>query len=73
MARHELAPKSAIRAEDLIVGERVPTGHKVATGAIAAGEAVPKYDQIIGFAGRDIAPGEHVHVHNLEMRVFDRD
>ena len=24
-----------------------------------------RYNQIIGFATRDIAPGEHVHVHNL--------
>jgi altronate hydrolase len=55
------------------VGERVPTGHKVATRAIAAGEPVRKYDQIIGFASRDIAPGEHVHVHNLEMGDFARD
>ena len=39
----------------------------------AAGEPVRKYDQIIGFASADIAPGEHVHVHNVEMRDFDRD
>ena len=32
-----------------------------------------KYDQIIGFAREDIAPGEHVHVHNVEMRDFARD
>ena len=73
VARHELAPKSAVGAENLVVVERVPTGHKVATSAIVAGEPVRKYDQIIGFASRDIAPGEHVHVHNLEMRNFDRD
>ena len=26
-----------------------------------------RYNQIIGFASRDIAPGEHVHLHNLAM------
>ena len=51
----------------------VPAGHKVATRAIARGEVVRKYDQVIGFASSDIAPGEHVHVHNVEMRGFDRD
>src|SRR3954451_8607903 len=46
----------------------VPRGHKVAVAAIAAGEAVRKYGQVIGYATRPIAPGEHVHLHNLEMR-----
>ncbi len=32
-----------------------------------------KYNQIIGFATADIAPGEHVHTHNLAMGDFDRD
>ena len=45
----------------------VPAGHKVATHAIAAGAPVRRYNQIIGFASRDIAAGEHVHVHNLDM------
>jgi altronate hydrolase len=44
----------------------VPPGHKVATQAIAAGEAVRRYDQIIGHATQAIAPGQHVHVHNLK-------
>src|SRR3546814_8725338 len=40
---------------------------------IAAGEAVRKYNQIIGFAGTDIPAGEHVHVHNCVMGDFERD
>ncbi len=40
-------------------------GHKVAVKAIAAGSAVVKYAQAIGRATQDIAPGEHVHSHNL--------
>lgn len=31
-----------------------------------------KYGQIIGFAGRAIREGEHVHVHNVAYREFDR-
>ena len=43
----------------------IPPGHKVAARAIAAGEAVRRYNQIIGFASKPIAAGEHVHTHNL--------
>jgi altronate hydrolase len=45
----------------------------VATAVIALGEPVRKYGQIIGFATKDISPGEHLHVHNLEVRDFSRD
>ncbi|GGI80950.1 galactarate dehydratase [Saccharopolyspora subtropica] len=50
----------------------VPRGHKVAVHDIAAGSEVRRYGQVIGFAGRDIAGGEHVHLHNLEYREFER-
>ena len=46
----------------------IPRGHKVATRFIPAGEAIVKYAQIIGYASRDIEPGEHVHVQNTEFR-----
>jgi altronate dehydratase small subunit len=41
-------------------------GHKVALVTIPAGGSVVKYGEVIGRATRAIAPGEHVHVHNLE-------
>ena len=40
-------------------------GHKIARRAIAAGEKVLKYGAPIGSATRAIAPGQHVHVHNM--------
>lgn len=43
-------------------------GHKLALRAIAAGEDVVKYGFPIGYAAEDIAPGQHVHVHNLASR-----
>ena len=43
----------------------VPLCHKFALRAIAAGTPVVKYGETIGRASRDIAPGEHVHIHNL--------
>jgi altronate hydrolase len=52
---------------------RIGLGHKVALKPIKKGEAVCKYGQIIGFASRDIAPGDHVHVHNVSAELFERD
>ncbi len=49
----------------LEAGEAIPLCHKVALAAIAPGEAVVKYGQPIGRAVAAIAPGAHVHVHNM--------
>jgi altronate hydrolase len=51
----------------------IRAGHKVALQAIPEGAAICKYGQIIGFASRAIAPGEHVHVHNVKLGAFERD
>jgi altronate hydrolase len=55
------------------LGSNVGMGHKVALSPIRKGEAVYKYGQIIGFASKDIAPGDHVHVHNVSADAFERD
>jgi len=44
----------------------IPIYHKMALVAIPAGQIVFKYGQPIGIASKDILPGQHVHVHNLE-------
>ena len=44
---------------------RLPLGLKVAARAISAGEKIIKYGAAIGSATCTIAPGEHVHTHNL--------
>ena len=44
-------------------------GHKYALCAIRAGENVIKYGMPIGHATCDIAPGEHVHVHNVATNL----
>lgn len=51
----------------------IPRGHKIAVDRIAQESPVMKYGQIIGFASEDIAPGAHVHVHNVCMGEFERD
>jgi altronate hydrolase len=73
IARTQLVGGTLVADEKVTVAGLVPPGHKVATRAIRAGEPVKRYNQIIGFASRDIAPGEHVHLNNLAMGAFDRD
>jgi altronate hydrolase len=58
---------------DVVVANLVPAGHKIATRAVAVGEPVVRYGQIIGVATQPIAPGHHVHVQNLAMSEFARD
>jgi arabinonate dehydratase len=53
--------------------QRVPRGHKMAAAAIAKGQPVVKFGQIIGFAKADIQRGEWVHEHNVGVHDFERD
>ena len=62
-----------VAVEDIATSALIPTGHKVATQAIPKGAAVRKYAQIIGYASEDIAPGAHVHTHNIDFRNTDVD
>ena len=71
VARVDLLPGAEL--EGLPATQRIPAGHKVATRPIPTGEPIRKFDQIIGFATTDIAPGEHIHVHNCGMGEFARD
>ncbi|MBL0289758.1 MAG: altronate dehydratase [Betaproteobacteria bacterium] len=73
IARQQLVGGTVLVGENVKVAGLVPPGHKIATRALRAGDPVRRYNQIIGFASRDVAAGEHVHLNNLEMRAFDRD
>src|SRR5262245_53906393 len=73
-ARHLPAGTSfALDGRSVTLSGRVGLGHKVALVPIKKGEAVYKYGQIIGFASQEIAPGDHVHVHNVAADAFERD
>ncbi len=72
IARRQLLGGTVIAEEGVTVTGLVPPGHKVATRPIGAGEAVWRYGQIIGHATQAIAPGQHVHVHNLAFSDFAR-
>jgi altronate hydrolase len=72
IARATLLPGVPV-ADGVMATQRIPPGHKIALRAIEHGERILKYNQIIGLATRAIAPGEHVHVHNMGMGDFDKD
>lgn len=52
--------------ETIPARDDIPKFHKMAAAPIAAGDRCYKYGESIGVATRDIRPGEHVHVHNIE-------
>jgi altronate hydrolase len=56
-------------AAGVTVASDVAKGHKIAVRPIAAGEPVLKFGFPIGTATRDIAPGEHVHTHNVRTAL----
>lgn len=60
----------SVAGRDVEVSAFLDVGHKFAVRAIAAGERVVKYGAPIGRATRDIAPGEYVHLHNLESEYI---
>ena len=73
IARQQLLGGAVLAEEGgLRVAGLIPPGHKVATRAISAGEAVRRYNQVIGHATQAIAAGQHVHTHNLAFANFER-
>jgi altronate hydrolase len=72
IARQQLLGGTVLAGEGVTVTGLIPPGHKVATRPIAAGEAVRRYDQVIGSATQAIQPGQHVHTHNLAFSEFAR-
>jgi altronate hydrolase len=76
IALQDIAPGTRLSVPgsgEIVSTARIPAGHKMATRPVAAGSPVHRYSQIIGFASREILPGDHVHVHNLAMGNFVHD
>jgi altronate hydrolase len=51
----------------------VMPGHKIAREDIPLGGAITKFGQVIGYATKPIAAGEHVHTQNCEFGAHDQD
>ena len=59
--------------QSIRVNADVGAGHKVALSDVEVGQPVRRYGQVIGFATRPIAPGDHVHTHNLAVGDMQLD
>ena len=75
VALRDLAEGATIEVDGVRVTliEPVARGHKLALRAIAAGEPVVKYGAPIGVATAPIAPGAHVHTHNVKTSLSGLD
>ncbi len=60
--------RPAAAPAEIEVRSAIPFGHKLALAPIGRGQPVIKYGEVIGLASADIAPGEHVHVHNVDSQ-----
>ncbi len=67
VAMRRLEAGETVDGEGVAARAPIPSGHKVAARAIHAGETIHKYGQVIGVATADVAPGAHVHTHNMAM------
>lgn len=68
-----LPARTALIEPELTLVDDIPAMHKVALTAIAKGEPILKYGQMIGVASQSIQPGEHVHSHNCMMGEAAKD
>jgi len=73
VARTDVGIGATIDGEGISSRSQVPAGYKIASTDIRKGEAIRKYNVVIGFAATDIAAGTMVHGHNMEFREFERD
>lgn len=55
-----------VEGRAVAVASDLGLGHKIARRAHAPGDKVIKYGAPIGSVTRPIAPGDHVHTHNLK-------
>jgi (2R)-sulfolactate sulfo-lyase subunit alpha len=53
---------------EIVAGETIPLGHKIALRDFSPGDTVIKYGEDIGKAVAKIQKGAHVHVHNLKTK-----
>ncbi|MBP0447298.1 altronate dehydratase [Roseomonas sp. SSH11] len=73
VARMPVPAGTPVPAENTVTLHDVPSGHKIAARFIAKGEAVKKYNTVIGFASEDLQPGTWMHSHNILFDDVEKD
>ncbi|MCX5579299.1 altronate dehydratase family protein [Kaistia terrae] len=71
VARAVIPAGTVLPGSNVVARSEIPSGHKISIQPIEAGEPVLKYGQVIGTASAAIQPGDHVHLHNLDMQESD--
>lgn len=51
---------------EITLAQDVALGHKIARQALHMGDKVLRLGAVIGSVTREVAPGEHLHLHNLK-------
>ncbi len=73
VALKPLAAGTALEGFPMKARDSIPAGHKIALHRIEVGRPISKFNQIIGFSGSTILPGQHVHTHNVTIYDFCRN
>ena len=73
VARQPVPAGTWIASEGFAALSDIPLGHKMASRPIAQGEPVLKYNTVIGYAARDVAPGTHMHNDTIRFDTVARD
>ena len=73
IALQDIAAGTDLPEFGLTAQDHIPAGHKLALVAHAPGAVLRRYGQMIGLATAPIAPGAHVHGHNLGMGAHQQD
>ena len=73
VALKPLSKGSTVAADPytVVLNEDIPQGHKFAVCQIPEGAPVVKYGCRIGYASRQINPGDWVHIHNVRTALGD--
>ena len=73
VARVPLSAGQVVRVagREITLEDAIPAGHKVALTAIASGESIHRYGQVMGRAKIRIEPGRHVHTHNVAFEELE--
>ncbi|NLB90548.1 MAG: altronate dehydratase [Clostridiales bacterium] len=61
-----------VSGKELLIQEKIPSGHKIALQEMNEGEKVIKYGFPIGIATKTIFPGSWVHTHNLKTLLAEK-
>ncbi|SMY09911.1 UxaA family hydrolase [Flavimaricola marinus] len=73
IALSDLTSGTVLPEHDVTLPGPVPRGHKIALVPLSEGDKVIRYGQIIGVATEPVAPGAHIHTHNLGMGPHEQD